>query len=64
MCGVVCVFELLLVCASVRFVRKFVICCVLVCCCVCVRGLGGSMCLCALYVNYCVRFYGVFCSWC
>ena len=29
--------------------------------CVCVRGLGGSMCLCALYVNYCVRFYGVVC---
>ena len=34
------------------------------CVCVCVRGLGGSMRLCVLYVNHCVLFYGVFCSWC
>ena len=36
----------------------------MVCFCVCVRGLGGSVCLCVLFVNYCVLFYVVFCSGC
>ena len=34
------------------------------CFCFCVRGLVGSMCLCVLFVNYCVLFYGMFCSCC
>ena len=36
----------------------------MVCVCVSVRGLGGSMCLCVSFQSYCVLFYEVFCSWC